>query len=303
MKREQLPYPEDLRVFLTVLRKHSFVEAAAELGQSPAYVSKRIKVLEQTVKAKLLHRSTRQIALTDEGEKMQHRAALILGDLHDMVSELSQAKTSPKGLIRICSTFGFGRIHVAPAVSRMAQSYPQMEFHLELFDRPVDIIRDEFDLEIRIGDDLPEQYISTKLLDNHRILCASPAYLAERGTPEVLSDLRTHNCLLIKERSDPFDAWHLTSKGKTQSVKVNGTMSSNFGEIVTGWALDGHGIMLRSQWDIQKALDEGDLVHVLPDYVQNAPVWGVYPTRRSLSAKLKVCLEFLENHFRAAHIG
>ncbi|MFC3051896.1 LysR substrate-binding domain-containing protein [Kordiimonas pumila] len=298
MKREQLPQPEDLRVFLTVLRKQSFVAAAAELGQSPAYVSKRIKILEDTLKAKLLHRSTRQVTLTEDGEKIQHWASQVLGDLSDMAGELSQTRTSPKGLLRVCSTFGFGRIHIAPALSLLSRQYPQMEFHLELFDRPVDIIRDEFDLEIRVGDDLPDQYISTKLLDNRRILCAAPRYLQRKGIPESLDDLRNHDCLVIKERSNPFGIWHMQCDGKPQTIRVDGPMSSNFGEIVAQWALDGHGIMLRSTWEVQKHLKEGELVQVLPNCFQMASIWGVYPMRRSHSAKLKVCLDFLEQHFR-----
>jgi LysR family transcriptional activator of dmlA len=299
MIREQYPLPEDLRVFLTVVRKQGFAAAAEELGQSPAYVSKRIKILETTLKTRLLHRSTRQLALTESGSRVQRCAMNILGDLNDMVDELSETRQTPRGMLRICSTFGFGRQHIAPAISLLSEKYPLMEFRLELFDRGVDIIREEFDLEIRVGDDLPEQHICTKLMENRRVLCATPEYLERKGTPQSLEELCNHDCLVIKERGNPFGIWHLCHQGAPLTYRVDGPLSSNFGEIVSQWAIDGRGIMLRSIWDARPHLDAGTLVQVLPDYTQDASVWAVYPTRRANSANLRVCVEFLEEHFKS----
>lgn len=296
--RDQLPLPEDLRVFLTVIRKQGFAAAAEELGLSPAYVSKRIQILESTLKARLLHRTTRRIALTEDGERAQRWAVRILGDLDDLFDELSQVRQTPRGLLHISSTFGFGRNHVAPAISLLAERYPELEIRLEVFDRVVDIVGEGFDLEIRVGDDLPSQHICKRLVSNKRVLCATPDYLARRDTPTSLDDLQRHDCLVLKERNNSFGVWQLSRNDKPVSVRVSGPLSSNNGEIVLEWALHGRGILLRSLWDVKPLLEQGRLVQVLHDYTQSANVWAVYPTRLANSAKLRVCVEFLEQHFK-----
>ena len=298
MNREQLPLPSDLKVFLTVARKTSFVAAADELGQSPAYISKRIRILETVLKTKLFHRTTRCVVLTDDGETTRIWATQILNDIDDLVDELSWASKSPRGLLHICSTFGFGRAHVAPALSVFSEHFDQLEVRLDLFDRTVDIVREGFDLEIRIGDDLPEQHICKKLVTNRRILCASPKYLETMGVPETPEDLAQHNCLVIKERASSFGTWELEgSDGKVFKAKIGGRLSTNHGEVALQWTLNGRGITLRSLWDAQLFLHQGRLVQVLPDFSQSANVWAVYPTRPSQSFKLRVCVEFLQRHF------
>lgn len=296
--RVESPLPEDLRVFLTVIRKSSFASAADELGQSPAYVSKRIRVLEEALRTRLLHRTTRRIALTEAGEKAQRWAIRILDDLDEFVGDLSDTRQAPRGMIHICSSFGFGRQHVAPAVAELASAYPDLEVRLDVFDRVVDVVAEGFDLEIRVGDDLPGHHMSRKLVDNERILCATPEYLSKRGVPKSLKDLADHDCLVLKERNNPFGVWHLQRGGKSESVRVSGPLSSNNGEIVLQWALSGRGILLRSMWDVKPQLEEGKLVRVLVDYSQSANIWAVYPTRPSDSAKLRVCVEFLEQHLK-----
>jgi LysR family transcriptional regulator, transcriptional activator for dmlA len=299
MNRKQYPLAEDLHVFLTVIRKGGFATAAEELGQSPAYVSKRIQILENTLQAKLLHRTTRRVTLAEDGEKVQRWAIQILNDFDELSLELSNARSTPSGLIHICSTFGFGRNHVAPAIALLSERYPELEIRLELFDRTVDIVKEGFDLEIRIGDDIPEQHICKKLVSNQRVLCASPDYLKQHGIPTSLDDLVHHDCLTLKERNMSLGVWQLMRANTPHNIKVNGPLSSNNGEIIVQWAISGRGIMLRSLWDVKPLLDQGKLVQILPEYTQDANVWGVYPTRPSHSAKLRVCMEFLQEHFLA----
>lgn len=141
------PLPEDLRVFLTVVRKGGFAAAAEELGLSPAYVSKRIQILETTLGSRLLHRTSRRIALTDDGERVQRWAVRILDDVQQLQDELSEAHSAPRGRLHVCSTFGFGRNHVAPAISLLAEQYPELEIRLDVFDRVVNIVHEGFDLE------------------------------------------------------------------------------------------------------------------------------------------------------------
>lgn len=291
---EAAPLATDLRVFLTVIRMGSFAGAALELDQSPAYISKRIKILESTLGNRLLHRSARHIALTDAGLRTQHWAERILEQFDDFMSDLSQVRKAPRGLLHVCSSLGFGRNHVAPAIAELAATYPDLEVRLDVFDRAVDIVAEGFDLEIRVGNDLPGQHMSRRLASNRRVVCATPEYLQRCGTPMSLEDLGQHDCLVLKERNSPFGLWRLESAEGQHTVPVNGTLSSNSGEIVLQWALAHRGLLLRSWWDVQSLLAEGRLVQVLPGYSQGADIWAVYPTRLADSAKLRVCVEFLE---------
>lgn len=295
-KKDTAPLPEDLRVFLTVVRKGGFAAAAEELGLSPAYVSKRIQILETTLGSRLLHRTSRRVALTEDGERVQRWAVRILDDVQQLQDELSEAHTAPRGRLHMCSSFGFGRNHVAPAISLLAEQYPELEIRLDVFDRVVDIVHEGFDLEIHVGDDIAGQHIGRRLVTNNRVLCASPDYLKRRGVPESLQDLQQHDCLVLKERDNAFGIWQLQGPEGEASVRVSGPLSSNSGEIVLQWALDGRGVLLRSMWDVKPLLDQGRLVQVLADYRQSADVWAVYPTRLANSGKLRVCVEFLQAH-------
>ena len=302
--REPLPLPEDFRVFLTVVRKQSFVGAAKELGQSPAYVSKRIQILEQRLQVKLLYRTSRKIALTNDGDLVRQRAIQILDNFDDLFSDLSDAHQIPTGALNICGSFGFGRNHLAPAIAALANRYPTLDIRLELFDRVVDIVNEGFDLEILVGDDIPGQHISRHLVSNRRVLCATPEYLDQYGTPKTLDELQNHRCLFIKERGVPFGLWNLTDQsGKRHSIRVSGRMSSNHGEVVLKWALHHQGIVLRSMWDVAPFLEQGVLVRLLEDYSQSANVWAVYPTRLSHSAKLRASVEFFESYFSQLSIS
>ena len=289
---------QNMRAFSCVAQVGSFTAAAVQLDTTTANVSRAVSNLEAHLQTRLLNRTTRRIALTEAGERTQRWAIRILDDLDDFVGELTDARKAPRGMLHICSSFGFGRNHVAPAIAELTSRYPDLEVRLDVFDRAVDIVAEGFDMEIRVGDDLPGHHISRKLVSNRRLLCATPEYLAARGTPMSLKDLAEHDCLVLKERNNPFGIWHLEQAGKVESVRVSGPLSSNNGEIVLQWALGGKGILLRSQWDVQPLLAQGRLVQVLHEYSQSANIWAVYPTRLSDSAKLRVCVEFLEGYLR-----
>jgi LysR family transcriptional activator of dmlA len=292
------PAPDDLRVFTVVVRKSSFSAAAQELGTSPAYVSKRIRLLEEDLSVQLLHRTTRRVAVTEQGERVFHWAQRILDDLDQLRQEVTITRQVPRGQLRISSSFGFGRNVVAPALSRLVESYPSLQVRLEVFDRLVDVATEGFDLDVRVGDEIAPHLIARRLADNHRVLCAAPSYLARKGLPRSLSELSAHDCLVIKERDHPFGVWRLRTGAVEETVKVTGPLSANNGEMVVQWAVDGHGIVLRSLWDIGVHLQAGRLVQILPEWQQEANIWAVYPTRLDRSAKVRVCVEFLQAHFQ-----
>jgi len=284
---------DDLRVFCVVVRKASFVAAADDLGASSAYVSKRIRLLETQLGTRLLHRTTRRVALTDEGERVYRWAQRILDDVDQLLQEVGGTRAQARGPLRVCSSFGFGQQVVAPALGALVEAHPALQVRLELFDRLVDVAAEGFDLDVRVGNDIAPHLIARKLADNHRVLCAAPAYLAARGTPRTPPELAGHDCLPIKERDHPFGVWRLLCEGQEQTVKVSGKLSSNHGEVALRWALDGRGIVLRSVWQVAPLLASGQLVQVLPGCTQPADIWAVYPVRLERSAKLRVAVEFL----------
>ncbi|HCC5835074.1 LysR substrate-binding domain-containing protein [Citrobacter farmeri] len=291
------PLLTDLRVFILVARRAGFAVVAQELGVSPAYISKRIALLEQNLNVVLLHRTTRRVTITEEGERIYEWAQRILHDVDQMMDELSDVRQVPQGMLRIISSFGFGRQVVAPALSALARQYPQLELRFDVEDRLVDLANEGVDLDIRIGDDIAPNLIARKLGTNYRILCASPGFLAQHGTPKQLADLATCSCLVIKERDHPFGIWQLQNKEGEHVIKVTGPLSSNHGEIVHQWCLDGQGIALRSWWDVCDNIASGHLVHVLPEYYQPANIWAVYVSRLATSAKVRIAVEFLRRYF------
>lgn len=295
-----LPLAEDLRVFITVVRKSSFAAAAQALDASPAYISKRLRLLEAGLGLQLLHRTTRRVTVTQEGERIFHWALRVLDEMKHLLQEAQITRREPRGLLRVSSSFGFGRNVVAPAFSQLARRYPALQLRLEVFDRLVDVAAEGLDLDVRVGDEIAPHLIARRLADNHRVLCAAPAYLQRRGTPRTLDELAAHDCLVIKERDHPFGVWKLRCGAQERSVKVTGPLSTNHGEMAVQWAIDGHGIVLRSHWDVATHMAHGGLVPVLPEWQQAANIWAVYPQRLERSAKVRVCVEFLQAYFAKA---
>lgn len=297
---------DDLRVFTVVARKASFAAAADELGSSVAYVSKRIRLLEESLAVKLLQRTTRRVTVTEEGERVFHWAVRILDEVDQLLQEVSITKSTPKGSLRVSTSFGFGRNIVAPMISNMVERYPGLQVRLEVFDRVVDVAAEGFDVDVRVGDEISPHLVARRLASNQRVLCAAPAYLARRGHPRSLADLVNHDCLVIKERDHPFGVWRVREGQRATTpesvVKVTGPLSTNNGEIAVQWAVDGRGIVLRSLWDVGPLLQSGKLVQVLPEVRQEANVWAVYPSRLTKSAKVRVCVEYLASCFDALNL-
>jgi LysR family transcriptional activator of dmlA len=186
---------------------------------------------------------------------------------------------------------------VAPALSELAERYPQLDIRLDVHDRLVDLIEEGVDLDIRVGNVIAPHLIAKPLAPNRRVLCAAPGYLQRRGTPRQLAELSSHDCLVIKERDHPFGVWQLQGPQGEQSVRVTGGLSTNHGEVAHQWCLDGRGILLRSYWDVHDSLADGRLVPVLEDYHQAADIWAVYTSPLASSAKVRVAVEFLRQYF------
>jgi LysR family transcriptional activator of dmlA len=284
----------DLQLFCTVARRSSFITASTEMGISPSHVSKRIAMLEKRLGVKLFLRTTRRVSVTSDGEAAFQWAQKILEDVQGMADAFAGLKSDPRGLIRISTSLRLGREHVSPILSLLRKRYTGLEVWLELLDRRVDLIGENFDIDIRIGDVQEPHLIAQKIADSVRILCAAPAYLERAGTPRSLSDLAQHDCLLFRERDQRFGVWRLTGPDGEESVKVTGPIASNHSDVVRQWALEGYGVIMASIWDVASSLESGVLVRVLPNHQQPADVWAVTSARASSSAKIRVCVEFLK---------
>lgn len=290
-----------LAFFVLLAKTGSLSAAARELDITPPAATKRLAQLEQRLGVRLANRTTRSISLTPEGELYLEHAVKILAEIREMEAQVTSSRSAPKGLLRINATLGFGRTTIAPIISDFARRYPEVEVQLQLTDRPINLVEEAFDLGIRFGE-LPDTRLNARrIMANRRFLCASPAYLNKFGQPRVPEDLMQHRCIIHRQNDDTHGVWRLSKGRRTEAVKVAGTLSSNDGDVVLNWALDGHGILLRSEWDVAKYLQSGRLQRVLPDYrLASADLFAYYPSRRNLPARVRTFIDFLAAHFATA---
>lgn len=289
----------DLAFFKLLVGRGGLAAAAQELGVTPSAASKRLAALERRLGVRLLHRTTRRIGLTPEGETYLVEGERVLAELEALERAVAGSRAQPKGLLRVNGTLGFGRRHLAPALSRFATRYPEVEVQLHLGERPLNLVEQGFDLQVRFGE-LPDARLTARLLaPNRRLLLAAPAYLERAGTPATPRELQQHACIFIREGDEAFGTWHLSSGARQETVKVRGPLSANDGESALGWALDGHGILMRSEWDAAPLVRTGRLRPVLADWsLPGADIHAVFPTRSHLSAKTRALVDFLVEWFQ-----
>lgn len=290
--------PADLGFFSTLASAGSLSAAARELGVTTPAVSKRLAQMEARLGVLLVNRTTRRMGLTPEGELYLEHARRILGDIEGMEASLGMSRATPQGLLRVNATLGFGRSHVAPLISRFVRRHPKVEVQLQLSVNPPSSTEDAFDVGIRFGAPPDSRLIARRLASNRRLLCASPAYIARHGLPKAPDDLRRHNCIGIRQGEEAYGVWRLSSgrgrQAAAQAVRIRGNLTTNDGEIAVNWALDGHGILMRAEWDIARYLRSGRLVQVLPQFATpDADIYAVYPQRHQLAARVRAFVDFV----------
>jgi len=295
-------HPADLAFFSALAAAGNLSAAAREIGISTAAVSKHLAVMESRIGVALVNRTTRRMSLTPDGELYLERARRILSEIDDMEELMGVSKGSPKGLLRVNATLGFGRSHVAPLISKFARKYPHVAVQLQLSVNPPPLTEDSFDVCIRFGPPPDARVFARRLAPNRRLLCASPGYLAKHGVPKVPNDLTRHNCIGIRQGEEAYGVWRLSSNrsrtATVEAVKTRGTLTTNDGEIAVSWALDGHGILMRAEWDIERYLRDGRLVQVLPQYsTPDADIHAVYPQHRQLAARVRAFVDFVTQAF------
>lgn len=293
----------DLAFFVRLVQCGSLAATAQELGVTPPAVSRRLAALERRLGVRLLNRTTRSLGATPEGERYLEQARRILDDIGELERELAGSRSEPQGLLRVNTSFGFGRRLIAPLVSDFVRRHPKVEIQLQLTDRIPPLTDAAFDVSIRFGRPPDSRLYARRLLTNHRVLCAAPAYLDAHAPIEAPKDLARHACIVIRENEAAYGSWQLFAADddkRRETVKVGGALSSNDGETAVKWALAGHGVLLRSLWDIAGELAADRLRRVLPGW-QSAPadVYALYPERMHLSAKVRAFVDFLGERISA----
>ena len=288
----------ELEFFILIARHGNLSAAARAMDITPPAATKRLAQLEAKLGVRLINRTTRSISLTNEGETYLSHATRILEQLREMEDAVSSSKTDLRGLLRVNATLGFGRTTIAPLVSDFAKLHPQVEVQVELTDKPVDLVESGFDMAIRFGT-LPDQRLNARcLMTNRRFLCASPLYLERYGTPATLADLAQHRCIIHRQNDEAYGIWRFTRDQQNEVMKVQGALSSNDGDIVLGWALDGHGILIRSEWDLAKYLESGRLKVILPAFsLPSADLFVYYVNRRNQTVRARAFIDFLVERF------
>jgi LysR family transcriptional regulator, transcriptional activator for dmlA len=289
---------QEMQFFSVLMRCGSLAAAARELQVSPPAVSKRLAALEARLGVTLLHRTTRRLALTHEGETYLASARRILGEIETLERELQGARSEPSGLLRVNATLGFGRTHVAPAIATFARAHPKVDVQLQLSVNPPPLTDDAFDVCVRFGEPPDARVVARLLAPNRRLLCAAPSYLQRTGTPRTPHDLAGHSIIAIRQGDEAYGLWRLRSGKRVETVRVRGGLSTNDGEIAVNWALAGHGIVLRAEWDVARYLRSGRLRQVLENW-QSPPadIYAVYPARHQSTLRVRAFVDHLAEEF------
>lgn len=305
----------DLELVLAVRDHGSLAAAAISLNLAAPAVTKRLAALEARLGQRLFQRTTRRVSPTAEGESLCASAAPLLEGFKALEAQLQEQHKEPVGRIRLAATFGFGRLWLGPALARFQARYPKVQVQLQLTEQLPDLAAEGFDGAVwlwSVHGTQAAQWVSRRLARNQRVLVAAPAYLKRYGTPASLQDLQQHACLIARENGNrsnqPFEEWHLLDQHLTQKtadtrsapsrIVVSGPLSSNSGELVRDWCLDGRGIMLRSLWDIAPQLASGQLVHVLPNWcMPDADIHWLAPYRPDTPRRIRLLIDDLVAEF------
>ncbi len=278
----------DLELLLHIADGGSLAAAARRLDRAPPGVSKALAALESRLGTRLLHRTTRRLQFTAEGEAVLAQARDIVAGFERLDEALDSAihgqRDTARGRLRVLSSPGFGRLWLAPVLAALQTRHPGLAIDLQLADHLPDLAAGRFDAAVWLWTPTRGSWLTQRLARNRRVVVAAPRYLQHHGTPATPADLAQHHCLVVRENDEPALVWRLVPVARPRAepvaVRVGGPLASNHGEVVRDWALAGHGLMLRSLWDVAAPLARGELVHVLPAWAMlDADVHLVLPPR------------------------
>ena len=289
---------EEIRVFTGVVDAGSFIGAAGTLEMSKAAVSRYVAELESRLGVRLLHRTTRKLSLTPEGEIFHARCKELLDNLGEAEAEITASSGEASGLLKINVPVTFGLLQLAPLWVEFMALHPKVTLDVTLSDRVVDLVEEGFDMAVRIARLPSSSLISRKLTSTRLVLCASPTYLRERGAPTHPSELAQHDVVAYSLFS-MGENWEFDGPDGQVSVKVSPRMRTNSGDTCRVAALRHNGIILQPSFLVGRDLLAGTLVEVLPEYRSiELGVYAVYPSRKFVSPKVRLLIEFLVGAFR-----
>lgn len=289
---------DSLALFVRIVERGGLAAAGRDLGLSPAGVTERLASIEAHYGTKLLNRTTRAISLTDEGKILLESARQLLSDANDIDARIRLGSQQISGTIRLSASLDLGRNMVARILDDFMQKHPAISIELMLSDGYVDIVGQGLDLAVRLGELKDSSLNAVKLGANQRIVCAAPAYLQKYGAPVQPCDLLDHNCLLMRFGSGIDREWAFLEEDRKKIYAVHGNRIANDGGLVRAWCIQGHGIALKSYWDIKHDLDAGRLVALLTPFLMPATAIQVlYPGGRAVPKRVRALIDFLVAEF------
>lgn len=293
-----MDFARQVLLFVRTVDQGSFSATARSLELSPSAVSKQIRRLEDRLGVRLLNRSTRRLALTDEGRAFYEHAARIAADVWELEALATSLGEDIRGVLRVASTVAFAKAHLLPLIPEFLNRYRELELNLELTDRTVDLVEEGVDLAIRFTEQIVDtSVVARRLATNRRVVCASPAYLEAHGTPAKPDELADHNCLRLYTVSS-WNTWVFEIEGVKQAIQVKGNFQANSADAVYYACLSGLGIARLSTYLVGEDLRTGRLIRVLPEHMnESSDILAIYPERRNLSPKVRAFIDFLVGRF------
>jgi DNA-binding transcriptional LysR family regulator len=286
----------DLYAFCEIVAAGSFVGAARSLNMTPSGVSKKLSRFEERLNVRLINRTTRTLALTEAGRDLYAQGQSILASIEEAEARAKHVSLTPRGRLRIACSDAFAVLVLAPMLKGFQERYPEVRITLIQGDGPIDMIEEHVDVAIRFERPTNAAFVAKRLIQDPWVVCASPIYLAQAGTPELPADLTSHRCLTIYRRGQADDKWSFSRNGVVEEIHVRGWFSS-IGLVVKAAAMEGLGIARLATFLVQKEIESGDLVPILPVMLldDDRAIFAVYPHREYLPVKVRVFIDELQS--------
>lgn len=287
----------EMLVFCTVVEKGSFVGAAEPLAMSKAAISRYVSALEERLGARLLHRTTRRLSLTDAGRQFYEQSKDVLALMDEAEEAVSSTAPEASGSLRVNAPVSFGVLHLAPLWADFMRAYPKVLLDVSLNDRIVDLVEEGFDVAIRIARMENSSLVSRRLASTRLIICAAPSYLALNTPIQTVEDIATHGVIAYTHLSTGSD-WVLQGPAGKVTVRTRSVVRCNNGDTCRSIALAGGGVSIQPSFMVADDIREGRLVEVLPEYRSlELGIYAVYPTRKHLAGKVRALTSFLVERF------
>lgn len=286
---------QDMCIFARVAAVQNLSAVGTELGLTPGTISKRIQALEDELRVRLFDRTTRSIRITEEGAKFLTHVERILAEIEGARASVSAHVEQPKGRIKLSAPASLSRF-IEPAICAFMRNYPDIDVHIDLSDRVVNLQEEGYDMVVRTGALIDSNLIAKRLAPDRQIIAASSGYLTKYGLPQRPEELADHSCLVLGDVSQ----WTFERNGREIAVRVSGRLRSNNGDLLRHAAIDGYGLIRTSELRVAPCIKSGALCRVLPEYDVAAfsAIWALYPKSKYVLPKLRVLLDFLGDWFR-----